>query len=53
MTRDNAAIEFDSRLEVREILRILSAYMDEHPAERKNDDLRSFYQLLDIMDVEW
>jgi hypothetical protein len=48
-----ASIEFESRVEVEQILDIVALYLQQHPKEKENEVLMRFYHLLDIMDLEW
>lgn len=47
MTRELASIEFESRAEVRELMRVINEYV------KQNATLERFFDLLDIMDMEW
>lgn len=53
MQRNMDKIQFESRMEINELSRILSEYMKQNPKERNNDILKRFYDLLDVMDMEW
>lgn len=53
MTRELASIEFESRAEVRELMRVIDEYVKQNPKEKENATLERFFDLLDIMDMEW
>lgn len=53
MTRELASIEFESRREVQEILRVVAEYVKQNPKEKTNRILEQFYGYLDVMDMEW
>ncbi len=46
-------IQFESREEVGEIMRVIGKYVETYPEEKDNKTLRELYGLLDIMDMEW
>lgn len=53
MTRELASIEFESRAEVRELMRVIDEYEKQNPKEKENATLERFFDLLDMMDMEW
>ena len=53
MKRDMASIEFESKAEVETVLNVLSAYMEQHPAENDEPAVRQLYEYLDVMDMSW
>lgn len=53
MRKDMDAIQFESREEVREILRILKNYTEKCPQEKENPTVKQLYNLLDVMEMEW
>lgn len=53
MVRNFASIEFESRCEVLELMRMIEEYIDANPGEKKNSILKDFYCKLDVMSMEW
>lgn len=53
MVKNMDSIQFESRGELGELLRILSQYIKQNPKEKSNDILKRFYNLLDVMEMEW
>lgn len=53
MTRHLDTIKFESRREVETLMDVISKYVEQTPEAKKNDTLRQFYDLLDIIDLEW
>lgn len=53
MEKDMDKIQFESRSEIENILEAISKYVKQNPKEKKNEDLKRFYSLLDLMDMEW
>lgn len=43
MVRNFASIEFESRREVLELMRMIEDYVDANPGEKKNSILKDFY----------
>lgn len=46
-------IQFESRSEIIELMNVISKYVGQNPKEKKNKALERFYDLLDMMDMEW
>lgn len=46
MTRELASIEFESRAEVRELMRVIDEYVKQNPKEKENATLERFHSLL-------
>lgn len=46
-------IEFESRREVQEIMKVIDKYISQNPSEKDNDILKEFFNLLDVMDMTW
>lgn len=44
-------IQFESRGEIQEIMQVIEQYRKDHPEE--NRVLTRFYNLLDVMEMEW
>ena len=53
MKRSMDTIQFERRSEVREMLNIIEKYVDAYPKEKDNKVLKSLYDKLDVMDMEW
>lgn len=45
-------IKFENRYEVIEMLKAVEKYMEQNPKE-KNETVKRFYDLLDVMDMSW
>lgn len=53
MQRSLDKIQFESRAEVGEMIRVMEAYVDAYPKEKENPTVKKFYNLLDVMEMEW
>lgn len=53
MQRDMDKIQFESRHEVRELIQVIDKYVKQNPKEKENKTLERFFDLLDVMDMEW
>ena len=53
MKRNMDEIQFESRAEVREILGMVAKDVEQNPKEKENKTLERFYDLMDVMDMEW
>lgn len=53
MKKDMDKIQFESRREVGEVLRVLEKYVDAYPKEKDNGTVKELYNLLDVMEMEW
>ncbi len=53
MKKDMDKIQFESRKEVGEIIRVLEKYVDAYPKEKDNQIVKELYNLLDVMEMEW
>ena len=53
MRKELASIEFESRHEVEELMRIVAQYVKDNPKEKNNKVLREFYSHLDVIDMTW
>ena len=40
-------------LEVQELMKVIDKYVKQNPAEKENKTLERFFDLLDVMDMEW
>lgn len=46
-------IQFESRSEIGEIIRVLEKYVDAYPKEKDNQTVKELYNLLDVMEMGW
>lgn len=53
MKKNMDTIQFESRAEVGEIIRVLEEYIDAYPKEKDNQTVKELYHLLDVMEMEW
>lgn len=53
MKRDMDTIKFDERYEVEELINVIAKYVNQNPSEKENKTLKRFYDLLDVMEMEW
>ena len=53
MTKDMDTIQFENRSEVQELMRVIDTYVKQNPAEKNNKTLEHFFDLLDVMAMEW
>ena len=45
--------QFEYRYEVQELMKVIDKYVKQNPAEKENKTLERFFDLLDVMDMEW
>lgn len=53
MKKNLDTIQFESRAEVGELMKVLEKYVDAYPKEKDNMTVKELYNLLDVMDMEW
>ena len=53
MKKDMDKIQFEYRYEVHELMKVIDKYVKQNPAEKENKTLERFFDLLDVMDMEW
>ena len=53
MKRNMDCIQFESRWEIEEIMLMINNYVKQNPKEKENKTLERFFDLLDIMHMEW
>lgn len=53
MKKDMDKIQFESRTEVQEIIKVIDKYVKQNPKEKGNKTLERFFDLLDVMEMEW
>lgn len=53
MKKDMDKIQFESRAEIQELMKVVDNYVKQNPKEKENKSLERFFDLLDVMDMEW
>lgn len=53
MKKNLDTIQFESRAEIRELMKVIDKYVKQNPAEKNNKTLEQFFDLIDVMDMEW
>ena len=53
MRKNMDTIQFESRAEVGELIKVLEKYVDAYPKEKDNQTVKELYNLLDVMEMEW
>ena len=53
MKKDMDKIQFEYRYEVQELMKVIDKYVKQNPAEKENKTLERFFDLLDVMAMEW
>lgn len=53
MKRELDKIQFESRAEIQNLLQVIDQYVQQNPDEKNNKTLERFFDLLDIMEMEW
>lgn len=53
MEKDMDTIQFEHRYEVQDLMNVINKYVKQNPTEKDNETLKRFFDLLDIMDMEW
>lgn len=53
MQKNMDTIQFESRAEVGELIRVLEKYVEAYPKEKDNQTVKELYNLLDVMEMEW
>lgn len=53
MQKNMDTIQFESRDELQELMNVIDKYVKQNPKEKDNKTLRRFFDLLDVMDMEW
>lgn len=47
------SIEFESKRETEEMLRVIEKYVEAYPKEKNNEILKDFYDELYVIDMTW
>jgi hypothetical protein len=53
MKKNMDTIQFESRAEVGELIKVLEKYVDAYPKDKDNPTVKNLYNLLDVMEMEW
>lgn len=53
MKKNMDTIQFESRSEIQGLIKVIDKYVKQNRAEKKNKTLKQFFNLLDVMDMEW
>lgn len=53
MKKDTDKIIFESRREIQELMKIVDRYVQQNPEEKDNKTLERFFDLLEVMHMEW
>lgn len=53
MQKDMDKIQFESRVEIGELIAVLEEWQKEHPRDGKNENVQKMINLLDVMAMEW
>lgn len=53
MKKEMDKIQFEYRYEAQELMKVIDKYVKQNPAEKENKTLERFFDLLDVMDMEW
>ena len=53
MTREMDTITIESRREIEELMEMVSKYIEQNPKEKNNKTLQRFWDILDVMHMEW
>lgn len=53
MKKNMDAIQFESRAEIADLMKVIDNYIKQKPAEKQNRTLERFFDLLDVMLMEW
>ena len=53
MTREMDTITIESRREIEELMEMVAKYIEQNPKEKNNKTLQRFWDILDVMHMEW
>lgn len=53
MKKNMDTIQFESRAEIRNLMEMIDKYVKQNPSEKNNKTLEQFFNLLDVMEMEW
>lgn len=53
MKKNMDKIQFESRNEIVNLMEVINKYVEQNPKEKQNKTLEQFFDLLDVMHMEW
>lgn len=53
MKQINDKIQFESKWELRDLIKMIEKYIDAHPEAKENSTIMNFYKTLDLMMMIW
>ena len=53
MKIDGDTIQYECMAELGALLKMIEVYVADHPREKENESIRSFYNLIDCMEMSW
>lgn len=53
MIKDMDKIQFESRTEIVDLMKVIDKYIKQNPLETQNKTAEKFFALLDVMLMEW
>lgn len=53
MKREMDTITIESRIEIEELMKMVAKYIEQNPKEKNNKTLQRFWDVLDVMHMEW
>lgn len=53
MKKNMDKIQFESRTEIADIMKVIDKYIKQNPLETQNKTAEKFFDLLDVMLMEW
>lgn len=53
MKQKNDTIQFESRAELGELIKMIERYLEAYPEEKDNEFIKDFYGKLDLMEMIW
>lgn len=53
MKKNMDMIQFESKTEISELMKMIDRYLKQNPVETQNKTAEKFFDLLDVMLMEW
>ena len=53
MIKDMDKIQFENRVEIVDLMKVIDKYIKQNPLETQNKTAEKFFALLDVMLMEW
>lgn len=53
MKKNMDSIQFESRAELNELMKVIDKYLKRNQDEKENKTLKRLFDLLGVMDMEW